>query len=259
MGHSRQSLANSPGESPEDEARKHVRELRDFYVHLSIYGAVMILLLIIDLLTGDGFWFYWPLLGWGIGVAVHGASVLTEDVKFDKRWEDRKVRERLNRQDRQESQPQPRSQRTEDAAPTADMARLVDEGIERVAALRRIAIGIENPSARAQTMRICATADNILAALAEEGRETRLAREFLDQYLAPARTIVGQYARLSTRNVPAAQPALERVETHDLPLIERRMGELYERIHRGDVIDLQVASEMLELGLLEGGNRDKES
>ncbi|MGH2533475.1 MAG: 5-bromo-4-chloroindolyl phosphate hydrolysis family protein [Thermomicrobiales bacterium] len=249
--------SSSPGDPSEEAARKHIRELRDFYVHLSIYVAVSAFLFILDVITGPGFWFYWPALGWGVGVAIHAVAVLTEDVAFDKRWEDRKVRERLNRQG---PRPDPPSRSQEDG-PTAstDMTSLVEDGIGRVAALRRTALSIENPAARAQTLRICAAADNILAALAEEGRETRLAREFLDQYLSPARTIVSQYARLSSRGVATARDALDRVETHDLPLIERRMDELYDRIHRGDVIDLQVASEMLELGLMEGGTSSKQS
>ncbi|MGH2561209.1 MAG: 5-bromo-4-chloroindolyl phosphate hydrolysis family protein [Thermomicrobiales bacterium] len=241
---------SSPSDSGEEAARKHVREVRDFYVHASIYVAVIAFLFILDLLSGEGFWFYWPMLGWGVGVAIHAVTVLTEDIAFDKRWEDRKVRERMSRHG---PQPNPPARTAEKRTTAPDMTSLVEDGIGRVAGLRRAALNIENQGARAQTLRICATADNILAALAEEGRESRLAREFLDQYLSPARTIVSQYVRLSSRGVATAQPALERVETHDLPLIERRMSELYDRIHRGDVIDLQVASEMLELGLMEGG------
>jgi hypothetical protein len=134
------------------------------------------------------------------------------------------------------------------------MADLVARGTEDVAALRRLALGLGNATVRGQALRICAAADNILAALSEEGRETRIARDFLDRYLAPTRTILTQYARLSARGVATAQPALERVETRDLPLIDRRMTELYDRIHRGDVIDLQVASELLELGLMDDGD-----
>lgn len=47
-----------------------------FRVHLIIYLCVNAFLLFINLL-GDAnhLWFYWPLLGWGIGVAAHGFAV----------------------------------------------------------------------------------------------------------------------------------------------------------------------------------------
>jgi len=37
--------------------------------------AVNFLLLVIDALTGPGWWFYWGLFGWGIGLAAHGCGV----------------------------------------------------------------------------------------------------------------------------------------------------------------------------------------
>lgn len=237
----------------ETQARKHANALRELYVHLGVYGIVIGFLFIIDVITGGNLWFYWPALAWGVAVAIHAVTVYGEGV-FGKQWEDRKVREWLGQEPARAPAEAP-----EPTAGAGDMAGLVERGVGDVAALRRVALGVANPAARAQALRICATADNILAALAEEGRETRLAREFLERYLAPAQTILTQYARLSARGVAAAQPALERVEMHDLPLIERRMGALYERIHRGDVIDLQVASEMLELGLIEGGAATDES
>ena len=45
--------------------------LRTFYSHFAIYTAVIVMLLFIDLASGGGLWFYWPLMGWGIGIAVH--------------------------------------------------------------------------------------------------------------------------------------------------------------------------------------------
>jgi len=32
----------------------------------------------IDWLTGGGWWFYWPMLGWGVGLAIHGMSVFVK-------------------------------------------------------------------------------------------------------------------------------------------------------------------------------------
>ena len=48
----------------------------EFRIHLFIFIAVMSLLALIDLFTSPGVtWFIWPLMGWGIGVLVHGLKV----------------------------------------------------------------------------------------------------------------------------------------------------------------------------------------
>ena len=45
------------------------------YIHATVYAAVNVLLIIINLSTGTGqLWFLWPLLGWGIGLLAHAAA-----------------------------------------------------------------------------------------------------------------------------------------------------------------------------------------
>ena len=47
-----------------------------FLIHLAAYLSVNFLLLVINLLTTPNeLWFYWPLLGWGIGILAHGLAV----------------------------------------------------------------------------------------------------------------------------------------------------------------------------------------
>jgi hypothetical protein len=48
-----------------DRAHARVQELKGFYTHATAYVLVNIGLFVITLLTGGGWWFYWPLLGWG--------------------------------------------------------------------------------------------------------------------------------------------------------------------------------------------------
>ena len=58
----------------EREAREILRK-RAFYVHLSIYLAVQVMLIGIWAMTTAGYpWFIFPMLGWGVGIAAHGAS-----------------------------------------------------------------------------------------------------------------------------------------------------------------------------------------
>ena len=45
---------------------------RDFLSHLAAYVIVNVFLVFINLLTSpENLWFYWVILGWGIGLAFH--------------------------------------------------------------------------------------------------------------------------------------------------------------------------------------------
>jgi len=47
-----------------------------FFYHFSSYVIVNVILIAVNLLTTpDKLWFYWPLLGWGIGILAHGLAV----------------------------------------------------------------------------------------------------------------------------------------------------------------------------------------
>jgi fatty acid desaturase len=58
-----------------ETARRYVRARRALREHALTYLIVMTILFLLDLAMGDGWWFYWPALGWGIGLALHTASV----------------------------------------------------------------------------------------------------------------------------------------------------------------------------------------
>jgi len=50
--------------------------VRGFIVHAYVYVGVNILLFILNIMdTPHKLWFIWPLLGWGIGLAIHGLLV----------------------------------------------------------------------------------------------------------------------------------------------------------------------------------------
>lgn len=77
----------------ERQARKRVREEREFYVHAVTYVLVNAFLIAINLMTGHGyFWAIWPLLGWGIGLASHAFQIFGVAGLFGSEWEERKVR-----------------------------------------------------------------------------------------------------------------------------------------------------------------------
>jgi hypothetical protein len=74
----------------EEQARKHVNELKGFYAHLGVYIGVNGFLLMINLMeSGDELWFIYPLFGWGIGLVAHAFQVFGGGHG----WEHRKMQE----------------------------------------------------------------------------------------------------------------------------------------------------------------------
>jgi hypothetical protein len=80
-----------------ESARKRAEELQGFYIHLLVYVAVNTGLFVINALTRDGgtWWFYWPLLGWGIGLAIH--ALVTFAGLFSEDWKERKANQLYER------------------------------------------------------------------------------------------------------------------------------------------------------------------
>lgn len=78
----------------ERDARRQVGKLRGFYTHLLVFALVNTGLLAINLITSPGrFWFFWPLLGWGIWLALHAVGTFSRGRWLGTDWEERKLRE----------------------------------------------------------------------------------------------------------------------------------------------------------------------
>ena len=79
-------------------AKSRVAQLRGFYVHLTTFIVVNAFLVTLNLLTSpDSLWFYWVLLGWGIGLVAHALQVYGSFTIFGRDWEERKIEEYLKR------------------------------------------------------------------------------------------------------------------------------------------------------------------
>jgi hypothetical protein len=79
------------------KAEKTVEAKLGFFRHLIVYLAVNAFLLIINLITSpDALWFYWPLLGWGIGLFFHGVGVFSRSKtsSFKKRMIEKEVKKK---------------------------------------------------------------------------------------------------------------------------------------------------------------------
>jgi hypothetical protein len=84
-------------------ARARVEELRSFYIHAAVYVLVNLFLIALNLLTSpDRLWFYWALLGWGIGLAAHALTVFGASSRWSREWEERKIRELMDEERRHE-------------------------------------------------------------------------------------------------------------------------------------------------------------
>jgi TctA family transporter len=81
-----------------EEARQWVRRKRRFYTILAVYLPLSVLWFAIDMLTGtDDLWFYWPVLGAGLIVAVIGIAMFGIGGLFPADWERRQVDRYLER------------------------------------------------------------------------------------------------------------------------------------------------------------------
>jgi 2TM domain len=81
-----------------EDARRHVRRKRIFYTVVAIWIALSLMWLTIDLLDdSSSFWFYWPMLGTGIGVAITGIVLLGIGGLFGAEWERREIDKYLRR------------------------------------------------------------------------------------------------------------------------------------------------------------------
>ena len=75
-------------------AKKRVEELKGFYGNLTAYCIVIPTLAIINYNTFWGFqWFWFPMLGWGLGVSFHAFGVFG----YGKTWEERKIQEIIHK------------------------------------------------------------------------------------------------------------------------------------------------------------------
>lgn len=80
------------------KAQKKVEEIKGFYGNLFSYIVVITGLAILNMLTSpDHWWFLYPALGWGIGVALHGMAVFNYMPFLGSDWEERKLKELIDK------------------------------------------------------------------------------------------------------------------------------------------------------------------
>ncbi len=83
----------------EDQRQRAIRRIqakREVRVHFAVYLAVNAFLVLIWAVTSGGyFWPMWPMLGWGVGLVAHTATVYLGQSEISEEQIDREMQGRL--------------------------------------------------------------------------------------------------------------------------------------------------------------------
>jgi uncharacterized integral membrane protein len=86
-----------------ERATKRVKRIKSFYTHAVVYVVINILIVIINIQNMDAgeSYFQWQnfttLFFWGIGLLAHALSVFTPNFFLGKDWEERKIKELMEK------------------------------------------------------------------------------------------------------------------------------------------------------------------
>ena len=81
-------------------AKEQLEKIKGFYVHLAFYLVFVPFFIFLNFRSGTDFpWALFPIGGWGLGVAGHAAEVFNWNPFFGRNWEQRKIRELMDKED----------------------------------------------------------------------------------------------------------------------------------------------------------------
>jgi uncharacterized integral membrane protein len=87
-----------------EKALKRVKKVKGFYTHLLVYIVINIMIIILNIQNLDKGESYFQLENfftaffWGIGILAHAFSVFGSDLFFGKDWEEKKVKELMDKE-----------------------------------------------------------------------------------------------------------------------------------------------------------------
>src|ERR671913_2651741 len=90
------SIPSPPPEPPPEqlraEAHRWVRRQRILYTILGVYAVLSLMWFAIDMADGtESLWFYWPMLGTGVIVAISSVVLVGVGGLFGVDWEQRQI------------------------------------------------------------------------------------------------------------------------------------------------------------------------
>ncbi len=81
------------------KAQKKAREIRDFYINLSLFCLFIPVIISINLIFVPEFhWFWFSIIGWGTGVVFHGLSTFNFQPFMSHNWEERKIQQFIDQE-----------------------------------------------------------------------------------------------------------------------------------------------------------------
>ena len=84
------------------KAKKQAKEIKSFYINLTCYCIVIPGLIFINLFyTPEYLWFYWSMLGWGMGLFFHAMQAFNWNPFFSKEWEQKKLKQFIEEEENQ--------------------------------------------------------------------------------------------------------------------------------------------------------------
>ena len=88
------------------EAKKRVKAKKGFYSHLSVFIAVTVFFVILNLVSSFNgnreLWFFYPILPWSIGLIIHYLTIFgfPGSRALSKEWEERELEKEMERLER---------------------------------------------------------------------------------------------------------------------------------------------------------------
>ena len=84
------------------KAQKRVKDIKGFYTHLTVYCIVIPVIIFMNLKFEPQFhWFWFPMMGWGIGLIFGGFKAFAYNPFLGRNWEERKIQEYMNEDSKQ--------------------------------------------------------------------------------------------------------------------------------------------------------------
>jgi hypothetical protein len=99
------------------KAKKKVKAKKDFYQHLMAYVIVNFFLFALNMITSPlTWWFHFPMLGWGVGLAFHYVDVfgIPGFNILSKEWEEKELDQELRKMKREDFGPTKRVAKPEE-------------------------------------------------------------------------------------------------------------------------------------------------
>ena len=81
------------------KAKERVEAIKSFYGNLISYCIVIPGLAYLNYMTTNRPWVIFPAVGWGFGILVHGMEAYGYNPLWGKRWQEKKLRELMERDD----------------------------------------------------------------------------------------------------------------------------------------------------------------